>query len=445
MSVELVKYVNDSDVDNIPKIHHHNVNFVKRVLEDVRIFIVEKGHIVFGGLAIDAALKLKGSGIYNAHDIPDYDTISTNSVNDAYELANLLFKNGYGEDSTISVIKAIHTTTMRVRVNQDFVADFGYCPPEIFKKIPTIDYDGMTFVSPLYQRADMYMSLANPMQGKPFYNIYNRSRKDVKRLNMLDEHCPIVATQKKYETAKISYTYKTSILFGFGAYAILHERLSKLCETKKLEMPKVEKLNVSRPDKQTLEFDIVKGYAVTVYDDVKTHTHYRFLDLFPESYRSPTLEQYDRFGRMITYSDLDGLNVASPAHTIAYFLMLHTFVDNSGLFLMFYCDYVKMVSFCLKHFPNEPIVQLLDNLWGTFECNTAYSFKIIDFSKKIGIQVPDNILKQCVEYLPTLPKNMHIKTTVKSYTEYTYDKECKVFKMSGEEIASQTPSTDTTS
>jgi hypothetical protein len=437
MSVELVKYVNDNDVDNIPKINHYNVDNVKRILIDVKLFIMEKKHIVFGGLAIDAALKLNGSGIYSEYDIPDYDTMSTNNVNDAYELANKLFTMGYGENSTISVIKAIHTTTMRIRVDQDYVADFGYCPPEIFKKIPTITYDGLIFSSPVYQRADMYSSLSNPMQGKPFYNIYNRSRKDVKRLILLDKYCPVISNPVKYKTRKVKYIPNTAIIFGFGAYAMMYDKLSKLSIEAKIPMPNINKLNIIYHTNGEVEIEIPEDYAITVYDDVTTHTNYRFLDLFPESNRTADIERYNRFGKLLTYTDLNNMYIASPPHTITYFLMMHMFSKNAELFLNFYIDYKTLIEFGLMHFKDEKCLHLIDEMWGTLECNNALSFKMVDFSKKIGIPTPDYIPKHIIDHMTNLPKNVHLKTTTKFVEQYTYGDECTVFKMSGEEIPYQ--------
>ena len=46
---------------------------VDRALDIVREFIVERGLILFGGTAIDYALRLKGSKIYPDEQRPDFD------------------------------------------------------------------------------------------------------------------------------------------------------------------------------------------------------------------------------------------------------------------------------------------------------------------------------------------------------------------------------------
>ena len=54
-----------------------------RALEIVRAFIVERGLVLYGGTAIDRALRLKGSKLYPDEERPDYDVYSPRNVDDA--------------------------------------------------------------------------------------------------------------------------------------------------------------------------------------------------------------------------------------------------------------------------------------------------------------------------------------------------------------------------
>ena len=63
-------------------------------------------------MAIDYAMRLKGSKLYDDDVLPDYDCYSPNHHYDAYKIAELLMSSGL---KNITVINANHTSTMRVR------------------------------------------------------------------------------------------------------------------------------------------------------------------------------------------------------------------------------------------------------------------------------------------------------------------------------------------
>ncbi len=180
-------------------------------LEIVRAFIIERGLVLYGGLAIDYALRArKAPPIYSDVQRPDFDFFSPNHVEDAYDLADRLHKQGFRE---VGAIRAIHVQTMRVKSDFIFVADISYMPPELFKKLPTLALrpDGaavddaevpagtsdskfrtlLRIVHPDYQRMDMHLSLSYPFDNPPRENVFNRWAKDVKRFNLLAAAYPI--------------------------------------------------------------------------------------------------------------------------------------------------------------------------------------------------------------------------------------------------------------
>lgn len=166
-----------------------NAAVIDRALDIVRNFIIERGLIVFGGLAIDFALRLKGRFLYPDSTRPDYDVCSTDNVRDAYDLGDILLKAGFTD---ISVIRAIHSQTMRVRINAVSVLDCGHVPADIFHQIDAsaLDLKGVKFVSPYFQRLDMHMAFCYPLNNPPREDVFNRWAKDFKRFNMLDESYP---------------------------------------------------------------------------------------------------------------------------------------------------------------------------------------------------------------------------------------------------------------
>jgi hypothetical protein len=210
----------------------------ERALEIVRLFIIEKGLILYGGLAIDYALRLKGSKIYPKHQLPDYDCFSPQSVDHAYELADRLLAAGF---PNVGAIPAIHVQTMRVATDFIYVADISYAPPEAFSRLPTISYGGMRVVHPDHQRTDMHLAFCFPFSNPPREDIYHRFAKDLKRFRLLQALYPIVAGAALNTPAAaagggdgapvwagISVDLGRAALHGFAAYAAVRRAFFEL-------------------------------------------------------------------------------------------------------------------------------------------------------------------------------------------------------------------------
>ena len=66
---------------------------LKEALKFVRQYIIKTNSILVGGMAIDSALQLKGTRIYDPEiTIPDYDFMHHDSVNISYDLVKILMK-----------------------------------------------------------------------------------------------------------------------------------------------------------------------------------------------------------------------------------------------------------------------------------------------------------------------------------------------------------------
>ncbi len=243
-----------------------------RALEIVRNFIVERGLVLYGGTAIDRALRLKGSKLYPDGERPDYDVYSPRNVDDARELADRMHTAGL---PNVGAIRAIHAQTMKVKTDFQFVADITYAPPQVFERLPVVTYQGMKVVHPDFQRMDMHLAFCFPFSGAPREDIYNRWRKDLKRFNMLDELYPInetalgrfaparAKTEKPAESTPAavavppalvrSFSVPTATnprttekpdaqtaLHGFAAYAALRQALEELVELLADERPELD-------------------------------------------------------------------------------------------------------------------------------------------------------------------------------------------------------------
>jgi hypothetical protein len=180
-------------------------------LNEVRKYITDKGLILTGGMVIDLALKMAGfDGIYGKDNVPDYDCITPNFYSHACELGEIICKKtnenprGIGAKQTeetdnkdaVSVIPAMHVTTLRCRIHFTPVADLTYVPKELFDEIPFLvvpqgfPEEGMKIISPHYQILDIFHSLAYPMENFPRSVIFNRLKKDVVRFERLVEAYP---------------------------------------------------------------------------------------------------------------------------------------------------------------------------------------------------------------------------------------------------------------
>lgn len=162
---------------------------VDRALAVVRAFVAERGLILFGGLAIDYALRLRGgAGIYPPGQRPDFDFLSPRSVDDAFDLADRLCRAGF---PGVGAVRGIHVQTMRVRTDFVFVADVGYAPPAAFAAIPTFDFEGLRVAHPDFQRMDMHLAFCFPFNGPPREDVAHRWRKDLARLRLLAAAYPV--------------------------------------------------------------------------------------------------------------------------------------------------------------------------------------------------------------------------------------------------------------
>lgn len=155
----------------------------------VKAFIQKRGLILYGGEAIDGALRERGGFLYEDDAVPDYDFFSANPVEDAYDLADELYAAGCEEARAIA---GMHFGTMRVDAGaNNFVADLSLVPENLFDAIPTITHDGARGVHPAYQRADIHRALSLPYVEAPREVIFNRLAKDIARFNLLGKYYPV--------------------------------------------------------------------------------------------------------------------------------------------------------------------------------------------------------------------------------------------------------------
>lgn len=176
---ELYKKIAETQVPNIVSI--------RRALGIVRNYIANHKLKIYGGMAIDFALKYFGfPGIYDSDVLPDYDFFSPNNIEESVLIADELYRAGY---ENVAPINGRHLITRRVRINRyEVVADVSYFADPYFECIPCLESDGLIFVHPYFQKIDLYRSLAFLYEGTPGREYFRkRLTKDLSRLKLLNQ------------------------------------------------------------------------------------------------------------------------------------------------------------------------------------------------------------------------------------------------------------------
>ena len=200
--------------------HDFQKENITKALEIVKNFILTRQRLLVGGMAIDLCLRAKGSFLYPSDKLPDYDFLSPEFHKDGYTIANKLSEHF----DRVDCISAIHTSTVRVRINFVSVADVSYCPKTIFEKIPFIMYEGLRVIHPAAQLSDIHVALSLPYENCPRETILSkRWPQDITRYELLTQYYPFdekiidqveFGSQGEQEISKIPYEEWDSVCVG---------------------------------------------------------------------------------------------------------------------------------------------------------------------------------------------------------------------------------------
>ncbi|MCK9607867.1 MAG: hypothetical protein M0R33_15595 [Methylomonas sp.] len=221
---EALKSAGVKSIENIDWIHRTYYKEWVDALDVVKTFIREKGLILYGGQAMDYALRTKGTKLYEDSAFPDFDFFSPAHFADAIELADILFMRGY---QRVRVIRALYTRAMKIDIGDNlWVADIAYMPKTLFDNYPTIEYDGIRVIAPIVHRIDQHSSLTYPFDEAPREVVFHRWAKDIERFNILNRYFPIstislAESQQKMTTILIPRALMgDSIAYGVFALAL---------------------------------------------------------------------------------------------------------------------------------------------------------------------------------------------------------------------------------
>ena len=184
------KEINEKYYEQLIIVRDPNNSNLLKALDIAKKYLIREREscIVTGGYAIHMALKLKGTYLYETNILPDYDFLSSKHHYHAYEIGIWLNRTGLQD---LSIINAMHPTTMKVRLATQVIVDSTYVPENILRNIPTLNAMGFQIVHPHFQIIDMHRSLSMPYENPPFETINHRWKKDMDRYDLLYSYYPI--------------------------------------------------------------------------------------------------------------------------------------------------------------------------------------------------------------------------------------------------------------
>ena len=361
-----------------------------RCLEIVKKFVTERKRIVFGGFAIDKALKLKGSKIYRDDEKPDIDIMSPDSVKDAYDLVEILIAEGF---KNVAAIRGIHITTMRVRTNFIYVIDIAYVPQQIYDLIPTINFNNIHIIHPLYQRMDMHISFSFPFFGCPRENIFNRWEKDLKRFNLIEKYYPIsdINIKFKLHNIKVENNRENFALCGFPAYAALYLNLCMMCEFLKdksfhTRIKNLENIKI-KVTKKDIECESLDQYFTIVSPDCVPEYN-QYLDIIPKYQIIDNYQIFDMSTQLISISCVEINDIQFNVVSIQYVLLhmlINYFKSKNDAYLLFYKSLLEIIDIAEELYKKHNIYDtefknssfsLLTSVLGTINIDKSYIVKM---------------------------------------------------------------------
>ena len=157
---------------------------IRGMIKIVEEFLMRKKLICYGGTAINNILPKFAQFYDRDYEVPDYDFFSANAMDDAKELAELFYKEGYLD---VEAKSGVHEGTYKVFVNFIPMADITYIHKDLFDALSkeTISVAGIKYAPPNFLRMSMYLELSRPAGDT------SRWEKVLKRMTLLNEYRPM--------------------------------------------------------------------------------------------------------------------------------------------------------------------------------------------------------------------------------------------------------------
>ena len=264
---------------------------LKKIIEIVENFLKVKHQICYGGTAINNILPKYDQFYDKELEIPDYDFFSMTPLEDAKELADIYYKQGFSE---VEAKAGQHYGTYKVFVNFIPVADITLLTPELFKNIKkeAITVAGILYAPPNYLRMAMYLELSRP-DGD-----ISRWEKVLKRITLLNKNYPLIGKKCKdidfqrgmensndeellYDTVKNSLIDQGVIFFGGLAVTLYSRYMPKELSKKLHKMPDFDVLS---EDAETTSIILKERLEQNGFKKIKIIHHDKIGEIISQHY-----------------------------------------------------------------------------------------------------------------------------------------------------------------
>jgi hypothetical protein len=268
-----------------------NSDDIKKMIQILETFLIEKRTICYGGTAINNILP-KFAQFYNKDiEIPDYDFFSADALAHAKELADIYYAAGYAE---VEAKSGVHHGTYKVFVNFIPIADITYIQPDIFNELykEAITVAGIKYAPPNFLRMSMYLELSRPAGD------VSRWEKVFKRLVLLNRYHPMSTIKKcnpiefkktlksnssrseeLYYTVRDSFIEQGAVFFGGYATSLYSKYMTK---EKQQLFKKVPNFDVLAEEPERFSLIVREKLAEKGFTDVREVKHEEIGEIIPE-------------------------------------------------------------------------------------------------------------------------------------------------------------------
>jgi len=158
----------------------------RKIVTIMERFLRIKARVVYGGAAINAHLSAENKFYDPNVNLPDYDFMTPDPLQDCADLVVAFQEEGFTE---VDAKFGIHEGTYKIFVNFRAAADITYMPPNIYERLirDSVKIDGIQYGSVDYLRMNMYLELSRPAGN------VSRWEKVYERLLLLNLEYPLKA------------------------------------------------------------------------------------------------------------------------------------------------------------------------------------------------------------------------------------------------------------
>jgi len=270
-----------------------NSEEIKKIIKIVEDFIQRKNLICYGGTAINNILPSDDQFYNKEAEIPDYDFFTSNALEDAKELADIYYKEGFTD---VEAKSGQHTGTYKVFVNYIPVADITQLIKPIYNSLKkdAIRVNGILYAPPNFLRMSMFLELSRPAGD------ISRWEKVLKRLTLLNKNYPLTSinchdmdfqremeTQNNenedeiYDNVKSTLVNQGVVFFGGYAISLYSQYMPK---NLRMKLDKIADFDVLSNDPETTAQIVKERLKDVNVKNVKLLKRDAIGELVPEHY-----------------------------------------------------------------------------------------------------------------------------------------------------------------